>query len=756
MRLASCRYEVFCIDSEPVDPVAVITEIFGDEELAALVRDRVEHSLVERDPDSTLAMAPACQVRDMVDPLRMPHPPVEESLSRIMDGARVYHVISVDEEDPQDGGYLRGAMALAAAIGASRHGVIVDRTARIVYAPEVLRDVAGDLSVRDTVSISQEETNLLVTLRTRGMCKFGERDFIIEGLPPERVEATLRLLYDRLCVQAAFESSIHPGQSIKGLGGDPDLVLHFAETADGLLCVTDREPLASPVHPAVPAADGAALGDGETESEDALEDAVARARIAVEGDDNEETIASLERCLRIEPHHAWALGTLAERLARAIDEDGDAGRRAALLDRFEELGRSIRPDPDYSWLEWCSLAYRLNDLYAFPVVGTRASREALEAALDHAERALIGCAHNLSHQGTKIRLLVELGRTVEAFELTRWVQDQLPPYVEAHLADIVSLPEYPAWRAKHFDDTIIVPTGAEPPRVGHRVSADPTASPPDEPLTEEECERLLAALVGDTGWLRAQNAALVSVLLGSPWSIDELLELHWPQINLTAGRIRVGDGGIRLSTESVDKLRRWFHLNLSHPGHDARDGDPFVFCQSDLTPLTAASVEQTLVEVGRRAGIHALDLDRIALTHEAQVTQAARFSAEELEGLSAMIERGRELVEGWIDGQSEVEALQKYLVEAAHADFDLDDLLAAGALLGAMIEERLGMRWFMYQDGSERMPALRDAGDEGIVLFPLTMIVKRVHAGEPFSVEGMFDAIRAVLAGEDEDGESEV
>ena len=74
------------------------------------------------------------------------------------------------------------------------------------------------------------------------------------------------------------------------------------------------------------------------------------------------------------------------------------------------------------------------------------------------------------------------------------------------------------------------------------------------------------------------------------------------------------------------------------------------------------------------------------------------------------------------------------------------ELQALGVALGDVMAAQLGLRWIAYQDELGRNRALR-LPDTDVVIFPVTMISKRVEAGVDVSLEDLRrEAIAAVNA----------
>ena len=68
------------------------------------------------------------------------------------------------------------------------------------------------------------------------------------------------------------------------------------------------------------------------------------------------------------------------------------------------------------------------------------------------------------------------------------------------------------------------------------------------------------------------------------------------------------------------------------------------------------------------------------------------------------------------------------------------ELQCMGIVLGDAFAQELKMEWIMVQDAYGRDPALR-VPDTSIIIFPLTMISKRVERGEAVDVFDLFNGV---------------
>jgi hypothetical protein len=68
------------------------------------------------------------------------------------------------------------------------------------------------------------------------------------------------------------------------------------------------------------------------------------------------------------------------------------------------------------------------------------------------------------------------------------------------------------------------------------------------------------------------------------------------------------------------------------------------------------------------------------------------------------------------------------------------ELQSLGVVFGDAVAEETSMEWVMVEDSYGRDPALRAPGTS-IVVYPLTMISKRVESGETVDVFALFNMV---------------
>lgn len=99
---------------------------------------------------------------------------------------------------------------------------------------------------------------------------------------------------------------------------------------------------------------------------------------------------------------------------------------------------------------------------------------------------------------------------------------------------------------------------------------------------------------------------------------------------------------------------------------------------------------------------------------------------------------GQESLKGFI---SDLDALQALLDDGVTGKTETFRLQSLGLVLGQVFEKILGLHWVMVEDQCGRDPALRFK-ETSIIVFPLTMISKRVERRERFNCHGALNGLR--------------
>jgi len=95
---------------------------------------------------------------------------------------------------------------------------------------------------------------------------------------------------------------------------------------------------------------------------------------------------------------------------------------------------------------------------------------------------------------------------------------------------------------------------------------------------------------------------------------------------------------------------------------------------------------------------------------------------------------GSELTGGSLD---DLEVLQRILDADVLDEDDTFELQSLGVALGDVMKQQLGLSWTVYHDELGESHALR-LGETDTVVFPVTMISKRVEGGVPFRVAELY------------------
>ena len=89
--------------------------------------------------------------------------------------------------------------------------------------------------------------------------------------------------------------------------------------------------------------------------------------------------------------------------------------------------------------------------------------------------------------------------------------------------------------------------------------------------------------------------------------------------------------------------------------------------------------------------------------------------------------------------------LQEILDREVLAADQTRELQALGVALGDVMALRFGLDWVAFQDELGRSRALR-LGETDVVIFPVTMISKRVEAGVPFDLDELWRKTERTIA----------
>jgi hypothetical protein len=95
---------------------------------------------------------------------------------------------------------------------------------------------------------------------------------------------------------------------------------------------------------------------------------------------------------------------------------------------------------------------------------------------------------------------------------------------------------------------------------------------------------------------------------------------------------------------------------------------------------------------------------------------------------------GSELTRGSLH---DLDVLQQILDADVVDDDETFELQSLGVALGDVMERQLGLSWIVYRDDLGESRALR-LEETDLVLFPITMISKRVERGVPFRIDELY------------------
>jgi hypothetical protein len=128
-------------------------------------------------------------------------------------------------------------------------------------------------------------------------------------------------------------------------------------------------------------------------------------------------------------------------------------------------------------------------------------------------------------------------------------------------------------------------------------------------------------------------------------------------------------------------------------------------------------------------------------TIRAPAKEDTRRLAEQVVVVRSIAER--ELGLSMSGDDSDLDVLQQILDRELLAPTQTYELQCLGIVFGRRLVNWIaGLDWCVVEDAYGTDPALRLEGST-VVLFPLTMISKRVECGEHVDVRAMFDGIRA-------------
>jgi hypothetical protein len=96
-------------------------------------------------------------------------------------------------------------------------------------------------------------------------------------------------------------------------------------------------------------------------------------------------------------------------------------------------------------------------------------------------------------------------------------------------------------------------------------------------------------------------------------------------------------------------------------------------------------------------------------------------------------------------GLGDLEALQCLINDRVYSADQTYELQSIGLCVGEVMFHQLGFHWIMVEDEYGRDPAIRLFGETSIIVFPLTMISKRVERGETVDLRDLYGQTQKAL-----------
>jgi len=137
---------------------------------------------------------------------------------------------------------------------------------------------------------------------------------------------------------------------------------------------------------------------------------------------------------------------------------------------------------------------------------------------------------------------------------------------------------------------------------------------------------------------------------------------------------------------------------------------------------------------------------------QGKVTESEQIVSNLTPEDQARLGKQRAFIEGYLGNEDSKQKYQKaagklgllgaLLQQKVFKSAQTYELQCMGVVLGDAFVQELGMQWVMVQDEYGRDPAVKLEGTS-IILYPLTMISKRVERGEEVDIFGLFNGIAA-------------
>ena len=90
---------------------------------------------------------------------------------------------------------------------------------------------------------------------------------------------------------------------------------------------------------------------------------------------------------------------------------------------------------------------------------------------------------------------------------------------------------------------------------------------------------------------------------------------------------------------------------------------------------------------------------------------------------------------------ADLDTLQRLLDDGVYAADKTYELQSLGLCLGEVMVKQLGFDWITVEDEYGQDPAIR-FGETSIIVFPLTMVSKRVERGEAVDLQHLYEQTR--------------
>ncbi len=128
-----------------------------------------------------------------------------------------------------------------------------------------------------------------------------------------------------------------------------------------------------------------------------------------------------------------------------------------------------------------------------------------------------------------------------------------------------------------------------------------------------------------------------------------------------------------------------------------------------------------------------------------EITELTQLDLAYMERQQALLENlGRNHMGQGISGDKsrDLALMQRLLEQGLVRENQTAELQAMGMIMGSHLAEALDLHWVIYEDQLGRSRALR-SGDSDIYLFPMTLVSRRVEAGNTVDLNALYDKAAA-------------